>query len=393
MADFHVLIIGAGATGAALAHDLTLRGFRVTVVERGEVTSGTTGRHHGLLHSGARYAVTDPEAARECIQENRILRRIAQGSFEENDGLFVALDDEDEAFAETFLAACAQVGIPTQVLSPKEALALEPGLNPQLRLAIRVPDAVMDAMRLPLRFLATAKRNGARVLPFHEVVGFRFQGRSVVGVEVQDHIHGRRYTLTADLVVNAAGPWAGRVGQMAGVTVPVQPSPGVLVALPRRLTNMVINRLHPPSDGDILLPQRRYTVLGTTAWLSDDPDDLPVPEDHVRRILEAATAMVPAVDREPVLSAWAAARPLVAARQGANGRAISRSFLCIDHAEEGVEGLVSVIGGKATTARLMAEAAGDLVTRKMGLHAACRTRETPLLPHTAYWRCAVSSQR
>ena len=75
----HVLIIGGGGTGGALAHDLALRGLRVTLVERGEVTSGTTGRHHGLLHSGARYATTDRAAAVECIAENKILRRIAPG--------------------------------------------------------------------------------------------------------------------------------------------------------------------------------------------------------------------------------------------------------------------------------------------------------------------------
>src|SRR5919109_4603916 len=88
---FHVLIVGGGGTGGALAHDLALRGLRVTLLERGELTSGTTGRHHGLLHSGARYAVADAESAVECIQENRILRRIAPGSFEENGGLFAAI--------------------------------------------------------------------------------------------------------------------------------------------------------------------------------------------------------------------------------------------------------------------------------------------------------------
>src|SRR6188472_4070133 len=90
-----VLIVGGGGTGGALAHDLTLRGLRVTLVERGEVTSGTTGRHHGMLHSGARYAVADRESAIECIEENMILRRICPGSFDCNDGLFVAIEDED----------------------------------------------------------------------------------------------------------------------------------------------------------------------------------------------------------------------------------------------------------------------------------------------------------
>ena len=67
----HVIVVGGGATGAGVAHDLALRGLRVTVLERGELTSGTTGRHHGLLHSGARYAVGDQESAIECIKENR----------------------------------------------------------------------------------------------------------------------------------------------------------------------------------------------------------------------------------------------------------------------------------------------------------------------------------
>ena len=76
----HVLIVGGGGTGGALAHDLTLRGVKVTLVERGEVTSGTTGRHHGLLHSGARYAGGDRESAVECIEENLILRRISRAA-------------------------------------------------------------------------------------------------------------------------------------------------------------------------------------------------------------------------------------------------------------------------------------------------------------------------
>ena len=81
-----IIIIGGGGTGAALAHDLSLRGFSVSLFEKGPLLSGTTGRHHGLLHSGARYAVNDPEAARECIEENTILRKIAPDALEQNGG-------------------------------------------------------------------------------------------------------------------------------------------------------------------------------------------------------------------------------------------------------------------------------------------------------------------
>jgi glycerol-3-phosphate dehydrogenase len=128
--------LGEAAGVGALAHDLVLRGLRVTLVEQGELTSGTTGRHQGLLHSGARYAVADPASAVECSTENRILRRIAPGSFEENGGLFVALSDDDMDWRLGFLAAYAACGISTRELTTAEALELEPGLNPALKAAV-----------------------------------------------------------------------------------------------------------------------------------------------------------------------------------------------------------------------------------------------------------------
>ncbi len=146
MASFHAVIIGGGGTGAAVAHDLTLRGMKVTLIERGELTSGTTGRHHGLLHSGARYAVKDKESAVECIEENTILRRIAPGSFELNDGLFVALTDEEAAYSHELVEACYDCGIPAKRLTREEVLAREPNINPAVKLAVQVPDATMDAM-------------------------------------------------------------------------------------------------------------------------------------------------------------------------------------------------------------------------------------------------------
>src|SRR5512134_2718657 len=92
------LVIGSGSTGSAVAHDLALRGFSVTVVERGEVASGTTGRNHGLLHSGGRYAVKDAESAIECIVERDILARIMPELLELNGGLFIAVDEAGLAY-------------------------------------------------------------------------------------------------------------------------------------------------------------------------------------------------------------------------------------------------------------------------------------------------------
>ena len=382
----HVVIVGGGGTGAALALDLVLRGLRVTLVERGEITSGTTGRHHGLLHSGARYAVNDAESAVECIQENQLLRRVAPGSFEENDGLFVGIDDEDMAYGEKLFAACGETGIPARWQTPAEALNLEPNLNPDLKGAIQVPDATFDAMRLPLRWFATAKARGAVIQPFCEVTEMVVRDACVMGVRGRDHRTERDFEVGADLVVNAAGPWAEKIAAMAGADVPIQPSPGVLLALRGRLCNMVINRMHKSGDGDIVVPQRGLSIVGTSSWVVKDPDDLGVPEDHVQKMYAEGSKIIPAVRSAPFRQAWSAARPLIGGGGADTGRELSRTFKCFDHMErDGVGGFVTISGGKATTARAMAETTADVVCRKLGIEAPCLTRETVLLPHTAYY--------
>jgi glycerol-3-phosphate dehydrogenase len=387
----HVVIVGGGGTGGALAHDLVLRGVRVTLVERGEITSGTTGRHHGLLHSGARYAVNDRESAVECIEENRILRRTAPGSFEENDGLFVALDESDLEHGRKLVVACAEAGIPARELSPAEALRLEPMLNPALLWALQVPDASFDAMRLPLRWFATARANGATIRPFTEVIGLETANRCVNGVLVRDHTNGHEETIGADLVVNAAGPWGEQIARMAGVDVPIQPSPGVLLAVVGRLCEMVINHCHASGDGDILVPQRAMTIVGTSSWVVEDPDDLGVPEDHVARMYSEGAKLVPAVANALRRSAWSAARPLIGSKTASSGRELSRTFQCFDHAAiEGVEGFVTIAGGKATTARAMAEATANVVCRKLSIDAPCRTRDYVTLPHSAYYTAGAA---
>ena len=185
--------------------------------------------------------------------------------------------------------------------------------------------------------------------------------------------------------MNATGPWSEQVARMAGVDVPIRPSPGVMLALRGRLCNMVVNRLHPSGDGDIIVPQRALSIVGTSSWVVQDPEDLDVPPDHVARMYEEGAKLIPAVATAPFRASWSAARPLIGSRDAADsGRELSRTFKAIDHAEtDGLEGFVTLTGGKGTTLRGMAELCGDVVVRKLGIDAPCRTRDTVLLPHTA----------
>ena len=116
-----VVVVGGGVTGVAVLRDLALRGVHAILVERFDLGTGTSGRWHGLLHSGARYAVRDQESARECIEENTTLRRIAPHTIEDIGGLFVLLPGDDEAYAGQFVEGCRASGIPTEELSPAAA--------------------------------------------------------------------------------------------------------------------------------------------------------------------------------------------------------------------------------------------------------------------------------
>ena len=412
----HAVIVGGGGTGGAIAHDLSLRGLRVTLVERGEIASGSTGRHHGLLHSGARYVTSDRSSASECSAENKILRRICPESFEENDGLYVAISDEDVAFADRFLEACWQCAVPAKRVDRDTALRMEPQLSPALRFAIQVPDATMDAMRMPLRFFATARRHGAEIKPFTEVTAVKMTGRNVTGVAVRDHTTGRDYEIGADVVINAAGPWAGKVAALADVKVPLVLSPGVMVAIRGRHCNMAVSRLNSPGDGDALVPQRGLTIAGTSSWIATDPDDLGLPRGDVEMIVREGALMIPSLARAEIRAIWSSARPLIdepeprPRRRGRSaatvadgrqsgggpggeagrpspGRELGRGMRCLDHATDATptQGFVTVAGGKATTLRAMAEVTSDLVCAKLGLDCICGTADYVLLPHTAWY--------
>ena len=212
--DSEVIIIGGGATGAGIARDCARRGLRTLLIERHDIATGATGRNHGLLHSGARYAVTDNESARECISENRILRRIARHCIEPAGGLFITLPEDDLAYQQTFIAACQQAGIEATPLPAQEALRREPAVNPALLGAVQVPDGTIDPFRLTAANMLDAREHGAQILTGCEVTGLLRQGDRVCGVQVYDSQLHQARTLYAGVVVNAAGIWGSALRNM-----------------------------------------------------------------------------------------------------------------------------------------------------------------------------------
>ncbi|MGH2357779.1 MAG: FAD-dependent oxidoreductase, partial [Candidatus Limnocylindria bacterium] len=173
--EVDVVVIGGGATGAGLLRDLAMRGLRCLLVERADYATGTSGRYHGLLHSGGRYVVKDPQSADDCIAENRVLKRIAPHCLELTGGYFVATPDDPDEYVDGFPAACAARGIECEPVPLPRLFAAEPLLNRGIRRAFAVPDASLEPWELVDGNLHSAREHGSDAWRYTAVVGFERQ--------------------------------------------------------------------------------------------------------------------------------------------------------------------------------------------------------------------------
>jgi glycerol-3-phosphate dehydrogenase len=386
-----VLVIGGGATGAAVLRDLARRGLKSLLVERSDFGTGTTGRYHGLLHSGGRYVGKDKLAARECIDENRVLRRIAPASVEDTGGYFVATPDDPDDYVEAFAENCKLSGVDCDEVKVSDLLAREPALNPRIRRAFRTPDGSIEPWQLIESTIADAKVHGSTALTYHRVIGMELIGNRISEVTLRDERTGTVSRVWTKFVVSAAGAWAGQIAALANVQVEMTPGKGTMLIYNHRMTDSVINRCHKSSDGDIMVPVHTVAILGTTDIKVPDPDEYDITREEVVRLVDEGTKMFPDLPRMRILRAYAGVRPLYqppAEGPAGGNRSISRAHAILDHADQGVDNFVSIVGGKLTTHRMMAEQTVDVVAAKMGVNARCTTAEEALpgqVPGHTYW--------
>ncbi|WED24777.1 anaerobic glycerol-3-phosphate dehydrogenase subunit A [Vibrio sp. JC009] len=379
--ETEVIIIGGGATGTGIMRDCALRGISCILLEKDDIASGTTGRNHGLLHSGARYAVTDQHSAKECIGENKILKKIARHCIEETEGLFITLPEDDLSFQDTFVNSCTSAGIETKKLTPKEALALEPNVNPELIGAVQVPDGTLDPFRLCASNVLDAKEHGARVFNHTQVTSLIREGDCIIGVNCINTRTNHKFRIFGHEVINAAGIWGQNICEYADLKIRMFPAKGSLLILDYRINNLVINRCRKPADADILVPGDTISIIGTTSEHIDydQIDDLHVNASEVDILLEEGAKLSPIMNNTRILRAYAGVRPLVSVDDDPSGRNISRGIVLLDHQErDGLKGLTTITGGKLMTYRLMAEQATDIVAKKLGNTEPCTTHTRPL---------------
>ena len=377
--ETEILVIGGGATGTGTIRDLAMRGYKAILVEKRDFSHGTTGRYHGLLHSGGRYVVKDPLAAAECIAENQILRRILPHCIEDTGGYFVLTPWDDPNYVPAFLEGCWRAGIPVNEIAIKQMLRAEPLLNTAILRCFHVPDAAADSFLATEANVASARAYGAQVFNYLEVQELKRVGNRVVGVRCYDLVKDEAVEIDADLVVNAAGAWAGKIAGTAGIHIQIIPGKGTMVAINHRVLNTVVNRCKMPANGDIIVPIHTVAIIGTTDEPVADPENLLIEPWEVSLMLEEGEKLIPGLKNMRMLRAWAGVRPLYNETKPSTTREISRAYVLLDHEErDGLSGLITITSGKWTTYRLMAEATVDLVGKKLGVQRSCRTHSEAL---------------
>lgn len=401
--SFDVCIIGGGATGAGCALDAALRGLRVVLVEREDFAAQTSSKSTKLIHGGVRYleeavkkwSWAQFQMVRKSLSERRTLLRNAPHLTRPLALLTPCVNAFEAAYLTIGLKLydwlAGSRGLhPSRWLSRRAALRRIPELNARLHSAVLYFDGQLDDARYALALVQSAAAAGAVVLNHAEALDFgKSEGGTLQSLRIRDTRSGAEYRITAGAFVNATGPFADAVRTMANESLPprLRVSRGSHVILDRRYLAGETAILVPKTDDGrvlFLIPWQERVLVGTTD-LEDELDDRPAPWvseqqyllDYVNRYLREP---VPA---EAIRAGFTGQRPLLqAASTGTDTKSLVR-----DHEVEIDEhsGLVSILGGKWTTYRLMASDTIDAVLTGLGKPpVACPTEHHPLTGATGY---------
>ena len=385
---FDLLVIGGGIVGAAIARDAAMRGLSVALVEQGDFASGTSSKTSKLIHGGLRYLEQGHlRLVFEGLRERQTLRTIAPGFVLPLELMLPVFDggrrpawQVNAGLALYDLLALGRRVRPHRMASARRALRLEPRLRVDgLHAAGLYGDCLMDDARLCLATVLQAIRFQAvccNYVRLRELL--TAQGR-VCGGAVEDRITGRTYEVRARAVVNAAGPWADTIRRLsdAGAASRLAPTKGSHLLVPRVADHTLFAEARADGRMFFVLPWGEYSLVGTTERQVTQPlDALSAEPDEVGYLLEELNRLLPGshIREDAVLATYAGARPLLA-HAGSATRASREHRIEID-----ARGLVSVLGGKFTTHRLMAEHAVDLIAQTLRWRAErCLTDQVSLL--------------
>lgn len=398
---FDVLVVGGGINGAGIARDLALRGVRVALVEKREFGSGTSWGSSGMIHGGLRYLQHDPEVTLHSCVDSGHIQRIAPHLVFRIPFLMPIFPDDPigaeivEIGLEMYDAYQPfKGGRPHTRLTAAQARRLEPGLSDAVQGAFTLDEWGVDAARLCAANALDAAERGAFVRTHTEVLRFLKEGDRVCGALVRDRVTGEERRIEARETLNATGPWADRVAELAGASVRLRPGKGIHLVFERRVSNLAVYARGIDGRDMFTFPHEQNSMAGTTDDdFYGDLDRLEVTEDEVAYVLQAMERSLPGIRRHRIAHAIAAVRPTLYGF-GSYEDELSRDYEVFDHGErDGVPGFWTLAGGKLAAYRLMAEDASDRLCAALGVGEPGRSHEVPLPGAEATWDPAELSRR
>jgi len=394
---FDVVVLGAGINGAGIARDAAMRGLSVLLVDKGDVSAGTSSWSSRLIHGGLRYLEhAEIGLVRESLRERERLLQVAPHLVKPLPLTLPIYAGQQRGPLLIRLGMIAydvlsfDKSLPRHRMYSRDgALAHEPGLNPDgLKGAARYYDAQVEfAERLVVENVLDAIGHGAVLETYARVEHLVIEAGVVRGVELVDQTTGDRRVVRARVTINVTGSWVDRVlaesgieargerlvGGTKGSHIVVDPFPGG----PRDVLYIEARQDGRPY---FIIPWNCLYLIGTTDVRYDGDLDKVVPtEDEITYLLTETNLAIPKADlgREDVKYAYAGLRPLPYAPDGKEG-SITRRHVIHDH-EPRYAGLISIIGGKLTTYRSLAEEVVDAAAKKLGRSTPpARTGNTPL---------------
>ena len=380
---YDVVVVGGGVTGAGVARDLSLRGLSVLLLDKGDWGAGTTGSSSWMIHGGPRYLEFDWDTTRlSCLDAGHIVT-IARNLVYRVVFIIPVLphDRNNIERMETAMEVYDRFqplkhAHPHRRLTAAEALQAEPGLAPDLIGAVTMEEWGVDPHRLVFANVQDAVAHGARALNHTRVTELIRDGGKVIGVRYD--ADGAISEARARVVVNATGPWSPEVAAMAGVDVQLRPAKGIHLVYPHRISNFSISAESIDGRDLLMVAHAGFTLLGTTDDdFYGDLDSVDVLEDEVEYLLQGFERVFPTIRKYRPVRTTTGVRPTLFKWRRYEDE-LSRRYEVIDHSRQGVDGFITIAGGKLSMYRLMAEETSDAVCLKLGHQAPCTTATSPL---------------
>jgi glycerol-3-phosphate dehydrogenase len=389
---YDVCVIGGGATGTGCALDAQLRGLSTVLLDAGDFVSRTSSASTKLVHGGVRYlqqAVADFDygqytMVRKALHERIHMLRCAPFLAHPLELLVPCFSTWELVYftigmkAYDWIAGAASL-FPSRMLSKAESLQRMPSLRSERLVGtVSYADGQFDDARFGLTLAKTFSQQGGELINYAKVTGFTKDSAGKLAVaEVEDQLTGESFQIRAKVFVNCTGPFADHIRVMANPSMPerLRLSKGVHLLLPLEAIRSESALLIPKTeDGRVIfaIPWLGRLLVGTTDDEAQLSDEMVVTPEEVKFLLKYVNQYLDVnLTPKDVLSAYAGMRPLVRSKDAVNTKKLIR-----DHEVEvdDASGLVSVLGGKWTTYRAMAEDGINHAQRALpGKHAACKT--------------------